>query len=772
MGIMSPAVATLFGAPSLTDGSGARIEPLLAQPKRFAVLAYLLVEARGTPVMRDKLAALFWPELDQPRARQALRQSLHVIRKELGEGAIVGVGAEMLALGQGAVVSDVAQFEEALAAGRRADALELYRGTFLDGFHVSEAPGVDAWAAAHRVRLGRAAAAAAGALADAAEQAGHLDDAARWLRLQLSFAEIDERPLRRLMGVLRAQGNAAAAVAAYDDYAAWLHREMELEPSDESAALADEIRKAVASTSPTPSRESSPYATSMAGASSAGGPRPGGLTRILPRVAFAATIVLAVVATAFAARRFGFGESDRPGPSVAVLPFLDLSPGKEQQYLGDGLTEELITALAEVRGLRVPARTSSFAFRDTRSDIRAIARRLGVTTVLEGSVRVEGERLRVTAQLINAESGYHIWTQNFDRPMADVLAVQNEIATAIARALRVELVGPTAATGSGNAGARAAAHTAYLKGRFFWNQRDADGIRTAIETFGEATRLDPGYAPAFAGLASALQLAPNFTVMAPDSAFPRALAAVQRALALDPDLAEAHASLGFIRLQWEHDLPAAHRELERAISLAPGYATAWQWLRLYHIATGKLDAALAAARRARDLDPVSASIQCALADVFLVRRQFDSAMVAFGEALRLSPDFDRALSGMARVYSLRGEHAEAVRLAERSVARPPRNARYVGTLGLIYGRAGRRTDALLMLDSVRFAARRGYAPPYAFLMAHTGLGNVDSTLHWLGRAVAERDAFAVELRPYPEFDDLRSDPRFAVLLGQVGGPGR
>ena len=244
----------LLGAPSLTDAAGARIESLLAQPKRFAVLAYLLVEARGTPVMRDKVATLFWPELDQQRARQALRQSLHVIRKDLGDDAIVGVGAEMLAVGEGAASSDVAEFNAAIDAGRPADAVALYRGQFLDGFYVSDAPEFDQWLAAVRSRFREAVVHTVGRLAADAEAAGNADDAVRWLRRQLSLGDVDERPLRRLMTVLRAQGNAAAAVAACDDYAAWMHREMGMEPSEETVSLVADIRAEAASTGAPPQR--------------------------------------------------------------------------------------------------------------------------------------------------------------------------------------------------------------------------------------------------------------------------------------------------------------------------------------------------------------------------------------------------------------------------------------------------------------------------------------------------------------------------------------
>lgn len=776
---MPPFRVHVFGAPHVTDAAGQPVASLMAQPKRLAVLTYLVVEASGKPVMRDKIATLFWPELDQSRARQALRQSVHVIRGELGAESVVGVGAEMLALGAGVVASDVADFEAAVAVGHLADAVGCYRGPLLDGFHVADAVEFDQWVSDARGRYQASVARLVERLADEAEQAGRLTEAERWLRRRLTLGDADERALRRLMQVLRQQSNPAAALAAYDDYSNWMRREFELAPSAETEALADELRRQGPGAAASEPRPVAPYTptsppsdegvTALPASAVPAGPRHRPARPVLSRFAFAATIVVAVAGAALVAQRLGLGEPDPPPPSVAVLPFLDLSPGSDQRYLSDGLTEELITALAQVRGLKVPARTSSFAFRDSKSDVRTIARRLGVTAVLEGSVRIKGDRLRVTAQLINAQSGYHLWSENFDRPAADLLAVQGEIAVAIARALRVQLVGPTVAPG-GDAGNRAAAHTAYLKGRFFWNQRDAEGIRTAIQMFSEAIAHDSSYAPAHAGLASAYQLAPNFAVLPPDSAFPRAVAAVRRALALDPDLAEAHASLGFIKVQWERDFQGAERELKRAIEVAPGYASAHQWLRLYYVAVGQLPEALAAARRARELDPVSISIQCGLGDIFLYLGQADSAAAQYESALALDPEFERALHGLGRARLAAGDAAGAIALAERAVARPNPNPRYVGGLGMIYGRAGRPRDAQRQLDAVRAMALRSFVPPYAFIVAHVGAGNRDSAQVWIERATAERDAFVIELWPYPEFRDLNRDPAFRAALTSFRAP--
>jgi TolB-like protein/DNA-binding SARP family transcriptional activator/Flp pilus assembly protein TadD len=764
---MPRARLTLFGAPSLADAAGARIESLLAQPKRFAVLAYLAVEARESPVSRDKVATLFWPELDQQRARQSLRQSLHVIRGELGDDVITGVGAELVALNAELIGSDVAEFSEAIKAADDARALEAYRGHLLDGFFVSDSPDFENWVSQARGDLRSKAVGAAKRLVSAAVAGGDSDAAIRRLTQQLAIGDLDEPPLRQLMTLLRKQGNPAAAVSAFDAYAERMHRELEVEPSEETAKLAAEIRAEIAASGPPPGRAPSSYTPGLSLPSA-------GDNRVFkPLLAIVATtLLLAAIGGVWWRGRLAAAADAGGAPSVAVLPFLDLSPARDQQYLTDGLTEELITALSQVRGLRVTARTSSFAYRNAQADVPRIGRELRVTSVLEGSVRREGENLRVTAQLIDTRTGFHLWADNFDRKAVDLIKLQDEIAAAIARALRVQLVGPTIAAASGDAPARAAAHEAYLRGRFFWNQRNPDGIRTAIDLFRQAVQRDSSFAPAWAGLASAYQLAPNFTVLSPDSAFPRAIGAVQRALALDPDLAEAHASLGFIKLQWLQDQDGAEKDLRKATELAPGYATAWQWLRLYFVGVGKLDSALASAKRARELDPASLSIVASVGDVFYYMRQFDSAAVQYGEVLKLDPEFDRVLASMSRLESVRGRHADAIGLAERAIAKPPRNARYVGNLALIYGRAGRSADARRILDTLRAMSKRSYVPPYAMILAHAGIGSADSTIYWIERAVSEKDAFAIELWPYPEFDSIAKDPRYVQLSKRAGWPAR
>jgi TolB-like protein/DNA-binding SARP family transcriptional activator len=729
----------LFGSPTLEDASGARVESLLAQPKRFAVLAYLVVEARKTPVSRDKVAAIFWPELDQSRARQALRQSLHVIRGELGDEVITGVGAEMVVLNQALVGSDVARFDDAIAAGDEAGALEAYRGHLLDGFFVSDSPEFDQWMSEARARHRTQAVAAAKKLAERADAAGNADEAVLRLQQQLALSDIDEKPLRRLMALLRTQGNAAAAIAAYDAYAERMHRELEVEPSSETAALAQGIRAEVAASGAPVGRTTTPYVP------------PGPLAAASRARLLGIGVVVAAAAILFAWRIEKSAASDAP-PSVAVLPFLDLSAAKDQGYFSDGLTEELITTLSKVRGLKVTARTSSFRYRDARSDVPRIARELNVTSVLEGSVRRDGDRLRISAQLVDAGTGYHIWSENYDRKMSDVFAVQGEISRAIAGALKVELVGtPMLAERTTH---RTAAYDAYLRGLYFWNQRNEASVRKAIDQFQAAIKEDSTYAAAWAGLADALQFAPTFEILRPDSAFPAALRAAQRALALDPESAEAHASFGYIKLHWERDWPGAEVELRRAIDLNPGYATAHQWMRIGYVAMGRFDDALAAVMRARELDPLSISILAAIGDTYMFAGRPAAAESAYTRALELSPEYDRAAVGLARARFRQGHEAEGIAMMEKALGGGERTNPYDGHLALMYGKAGRRADAERVLARLRSDAHRRFVRPFAFALAHAALGSADSARFWRNRTIAERDNWAVYVDAFPELKSI------------------
>jgi eukaryotic-like serine/threonine-protein kinase len=452
-------------------------------------------------------------------------------------------------------------------------------------------------------------------------------------------------------------------------------------------------------------------------------------------------------------------------PSIAVLPFVDMSPQKDQEYLADGLAEEILNALAQVDGLRVTSRTSSFAFRNRGEDLRAIGRKLNVATVLEGSVRKSGTRVRITAQIINAVDGYHLWSNTYDRELENIFAVEDEISLAIVQALTDRLVLPetrlvTPSTKS------LAAHDLYLRGRYFWNQRTPQGLDQARASFEQAIALDPAYALAYVGLADSYAVSLDFGSASGKELLPRARRAVLKALELDGRLAEAHASLGMIESH-DYEWNAAEAQLRLAIALKPDYAAAHHWLALLLLSTGRTAAALAESQRALQLEPTSLIINNLLIMTLSAARDYDRAVGQAGLTLALEPGFKTARLWLARAELARGNAAAAVADMEAMGPLAQMPDYVASVLGHCYAAAGRRTEARAVLAELEARAATGYVASATRAIVYAGLGDRDHAFAWLDKAYDERDWVLRELKAYPLFDGLRSDPRFAALLRRM-----
>ena len=455
-------------------------------------------------------------------------------------------------------------------------------------------------------------------------------------------------------------------------------------------------------------------------------------------------------------------------PSVAVLPLVNLSPDRENEYFSDGMTEELITALGKVEGLRVAARTSAFAFKGTEADVREIGAKLNVGTVLEGSVRRAGRRLRLTAQLVSTKDGYHIWSEEYDRELADVFAVQDELARAIVGALRVTLQRPAGAALVKAGTADLEAHDLYLQGRFQWNRRTYESMLEAVRYFKRAIARDSTYAEAYAGLAETYVLFPTYAVSSAVEAFPQARSAALRALTLDSTLGNAHATLGVVREQYEYDWAGAERELRRAIALDPGYATAHQWYAEYLSATGRDAEARLEAERAVALDPLSAVIRVDQALALARGRHLEEAIGVLQRVLETNPDFMAAHNTLGWVYGAAGRFEDAIAEHEVTV-RMSRGRSGMGRLAYAYGRLGQTDTALALTRSLIERFRRQSILPYSIAVGYIGMGDHERALYWLERAAGEHDpSVALYLRTDPVFDSLRPDPRFRRLLRRVG----
>jgi serine/threonine-protein kinase len=452
-------------------------------------------------------------------------------------------------------------------------------------------------------------------------------------------------------------------------------------------------------------------------------------------------------------------------PAIAVLPFIDLSPGKDQEYFCDGIAEEILNELAKLEGLRVAARTSAFRFKGKAEDITEIGRQLKVSAVLEGSVRKAGDRLRITAQLINVADGYHLWSERYDRRMEDIFAIQDEISQAIVESLKVKLRPETVKRYT----PKLPAYSHYLKGRHCWNKRSEEALRHGVEHFQQAIAEDPCYAPGYAGLADCYVMLGMQGFVAPRESMPRAKAAAQKALEIDASVAEAHASLGSARAVYDWDWSGAGKEFERALALNPGYATALHWYALFYLATnGQLEGAEREIRKAQDLDPLSLPIATDLAVILIFQRRFEDAIAQLASVRELDPSFYRVPWYLGRAYAGLGKWEEALRALLEAGALSPGEGRVEGALGHAYARAGERAKACEIIDQLMASSGRKYVEPASVAVVYAGLEERDRAFEWLGKALEQRSGYHIWLKVDPIWDPVRGDGRLAACLEKMG----
>lgn len=458
--------------------------------------------------------------------------------------------------------------------------------------------------------------------------------------------------------------------------------------------------------------------------------------------------------------------TEPPAQSVAVLPFVNMSPDQENEYLSDGITEDLTTALAQVKGLRVAGRSSAFSFKGKSMDVRDIAERLGVRTIVEGSVRKSGQQLRISAQLLDAYDGCCLWSERYDRQMREVFELQDEISRAIVGALKLKLAAgerelvkaPTAST---------QAYQLYLQGRFFWSLRGGH-LKKALHYFELALLEDPKYALAFTGVADCWNLLGFYTDVAPREAFPCARDAALQAVQLEPNLAEAHNSLGFSRLMYDWDWRLAMKEFGRALEINPGYTPARYWLASLYSAAGRHEDAIAEDLKALEMDPVSVVLRSHLGWTRLHARQYERAIEDAGQALAIDPQFLVAHWVLGRAYMEIGAGEKAIAELKQLLAFPPLDTWAIAWLGQTYARTGHPEKALEALEQLQSIAKERYVRAYWFAVLNLALGRVDACFAALQQCVEERDAWVGWVKCDPCFDILKNDPRLAHIWKQVG----
>ena len=468
----------------------------------------------------------------------------------------------------------------------------------------------------------------------------------------------------------------------------------------------------------------------------------------------------------------GAPETDLPyataaARSIAVLPFVNASADPENEYLSDGITDELIDALTKVQGLRVASRSSVFALKGKPQDIRAIGALLGASVVLEGTVRKSGNRLRITAQLGSTEDGRLIWSERYDRTLADVFAIQEEIAATIVSTLRATTFADLAAPVPRRYTENLSAYALYLRGRHAWNKRTQQGVEESIHFFKGAIAEDPNYALGYTGLADAYALENDYRDIPVREGFERAKEYARRAIALDDSLAEAHASLAWTLFIYDWDWDASRREFQRAIELDPRYATARQWYGFRLAAGGHLDEALVEGHSAQELDPASVSIRRTLGWLYYYSRRFGQARHHLEHAVMMNPAAEETYRVLGLTLAMDGKLDEAEHVLREALAMPGAAAYTKATLAYTLGRAGKRPEAEQLQAELQREHEGAYISPVAFATIALGLGDWERALALTERALEERRGWVAYLDVNPIFDPVREHPRFRALVRRM-----
>ncbi len=786
----------VLGTVTLERQGGPRVSGRATQARQLALLAILALRPEDG-WSRDQLAWLLWPDQDQERARHNVADALYVLRRQLGDDAIRSEG-DRVRLDPERIRTDVGLFQTHLEAGAFDLAVRGYGGPFLEGFHLQGSPDTfEEWVDAERRRLADRYRTALETLAEEADEQGDGQSAvARWKSLT-ALDPYSTRYTVGLMGALASEGDPAAAVREAQRHELLLEEEFGLPtPPELSEALAAvrEGRAAGRIVPPTPGQAArSPY--TPAGSDGARGP--------LARPAVAA--VLLVIAASLLwlltsdwrtwRERSTTDRPDRaaaaaadPGrvldpKTIAVLPFTDLSPGGDGDYFGAGFAEELLHRLARTEGFKVIASTSSFRLAERPVDVRAIGDSLGAGSLVEGSVRRAGDRVRLSARLVDARDGHQRWAAHYDVhfDIRELLTVEEDIAQAIADTLGVLLAGPSGTVATASPPSDLEAYSLYLLGRHHWRQRTPASFRRALELYDSALARDPTLPEAWSALgelyvlvltsSNLADLTPGFLTR--EEAQLRGWAAVDRALELDPMAPQAQTALGQL-LRTAGDEAGAESAFRTAIALEPSYATAHQWLAFLLGSRGEGAEALDELRTAWRLDPFSVSINGDLGRFLYYARRFDQAISQLDRTLELGP-YQQAERFAVLALSGAGRHAEATRRA-RALDSRELDPRLMLTLrGVVTASAGHEDAAREMLAELKRSlspseASDGFEPfgtPRGIGWIHSVLGEADSAFAWLDRVANWGAGHRLWLYNDPSLDVLRADPRFAELQSRV-----
>jgi adenylate cyclase len=677
----------------------------VAAQRKALALLALLAIAGPRGLSRDKLVAYLWPESPADRATHRLTQLIYSVRRDL-EAEDLFFGSIDLRLNAGIITTDVARFTAALEAGDFEGAAAAYGGPFLDGFFLSDAAEFDQWLEQERARLAQRHVSALESLARAATARGDLTAAVgRWQELTQTDP-LNARITIGYMEALSAAGDRAGALRFARSHEALMRAEFDTEPDPAVVAVVGRLRN----------------------------PAPATAT-----------------------------------PAIAVLPFVNLTPERGNEYFSDGMTEELTNALTQVPGLRVTSRTSACTFKGSGLDARQIADRLGVTALVEGSVRMIGNRIRLVAQLVNAADGCHLWSATYDRTLADVFALQEELSQAIVAALPVPATTiprplvqpPTRALD---------AYTLYLRGRYAALKRTVEGLSLGIEYFEQALEKDKGYALAQAGLAECWLLRgfQEFGDLEEREAMPRGKAAALEAVRLDPRLSPAHTWLGVAHLLYDWDWTAAESEFRRAIQLQPENAYAQLWYAVFLGAMGRHDESLRQVHGAESLDPLALAVQLTVARCYYFARRYPEALAYLEGILRAEPEHPLVTIWLARTLCAMGRHADVLHVVE-AVPISQRGPNLIANAALALAWLGQGDEARTICRDMGwgFGATKSSRPPPNLASIHALLGDADMAYATLEHAFQRRSSFLPFVLE-PVLDPARRDPRARKLIARLG----
>jgi len=674
--------------------------------RKALALLALLAAAGPRGLSRDKLVAYLWPESPADRATHRLTQLIYSLRRDL-EAEDLFLGSVDLRLNSRIITTDLAEFTAALEAGDFEGAAAAYGGPFLDGFFLSDAAEFDQWLEHERARLAQRHGSAVESLAREGTARGDVVAAVDWWQQLTQADPLSARMTIGYMEALNAAGDRAGALRFARSHEALMRAEFDAGPDPAVLAVVERLRNP--------------------------GPVP---------------------AT----------------PAIAVLPFVNLTPERENEYFSDGMTEELTNALTHVPGLRVTSRTSAFAFKGKDLDARQIADRLGVTALVEGSVRMIGNRIRLVAQLVNATDGCHLWSETYDRTLADVFALQEELSQAIVAALPVPantiprtLVRPATRALD--------AYTLYLRGRYAALKRTVEGFALGIEYFEQALESDRGYALAHAGLAECWVLRGfrEFGDLKETDAMPRGKAAALEALRLDPHLSLAHTWLGAVHLLYDWDWTAAETEFRRAIQIEPTNGYAHVWYAIFLAAMGRYDESLRLAHCAESLDPLALPAQLTVGRCYYFARRYAEALGYVEGILRAEPGHALVTLWRARILCAMGRYGDVLHVVETVPAEQRGQNLVVITAHALAG-LGRWDEARTNCRDVARGFEGGQISDNPNLAAvHATLGDAESAYITLERAFERRSSYMPLIRD-PLNDPLLRDPRVGKLVGRLGLP--